>query len=57
MFKTGSVRLVEDGREDPHELYNLYDDPAYSKQKAEMKSRLADWLIDTQDPALPPVRA
>jgi arylsulfatase A-like enzyme len=42
-------------REDPHELYNLYDDPAYANAKAEMKSRLADWLIESEDPALPPV--
>ena len=42
-------------REDPHELHNLYDDPAYARAKAEMKSRLADWLIETEDPALPPI--
>jgi arylsulfatase A-like enzyme len=44
-------------REDPHELHNLYDDPAHAKVKAEMKSRLADWLVESQDPALPPVPA
>jgi arylsulfatase A-like enzyme len=44
-------------REDPHELHNVYDDPAYAKVKAEMKSRLADWLIETDDPARPPVQA
>ncbi len=42
-------------REDPHELYNLYDDPDCAKVKGEMKSRLADWLIESEDPALPPV--
>lgn len=42
-------------REDGHELYNLYDDPAHANSRAEMKSRLADWLIESQDPALPPV--
>jgi arylsulfatase A-like enzyme len=42
-------------REDPHELYNLYDDPAYAKARGEMKSLLADWLIESEDPALPPV--
>jgi arylsulfatase A-like enzyme len=42
-------------REDPHELYNLYDDPRYAKVKSEMKSRLVDWLIETEDPALPPI--
>ncbi len=41
--------------EDPHELHNLYHDPAYAKARAEMESRLADWLIESRDPALPPV--
>jgi len=44
-------------REDPHELYTLYDDSGYASVKAEMKSRLADWLVATEDPALPPVPA
>jgi arylsulfatase A-like enzyme len=42
-------------REDPHELYNRYDDPAHARAKADMKSRLADWLIESEDPALSPV--
>lgn len=42
-------------REDPHELSNLYNDPAHAKVRAEMQSRLIDWLIKTEDPALPPV--
>lgn len=46
-----------DLKNDPHELYNLYDDPAYIKQRAEMKSMLADWLVDSEDPSLPPVKA
>ncbi len=32
-------------------------DPGYTRAKSEMKSRLADWLIESEDPALPPVRA
>jgi arylsulfatase A-like enzyme len=44
-------------REDPHEFHNLYDDPAYATVKSDMKSRLADWLIESQDPALTPVPA
>ncbi len=44
-------------REDPHELNNLYDDPSHTKAKSEMKSRLADWLVETEDPALPPIPA
>jgi arylsulfatase A-like enzyme len=42
-------------REDPHELYNLYDDGGYGKVKSEMQARLADWLVESADPALPPV--
>jgi arylsulfatase A-like enzyme len=44
-------------REDPHELHNLYDDRAYAQVRAEMKSRLADWLIQSEDPALSPIPA
>jgi arylsulfatase A-like enzyme len=46
-----------DLKNDPHELHNLYDDPGYVKQRAEMKSMLADWLVDSEDPALPPLKA
>ncbi len=42
-------------RDDPHELHNLYHDPGYAKMRADMESRLADWLVETEDPALPPV--
>jgi arylsulfatase A-like enzyme len=41
-------------REDPHELYNLFDDAGAAKARHEMESALADWLIDTQDPLLAP---
>jgi arylsulfatase len=44
-------------REDPHELNNLYDDPGCTAIKGEMTSRLADWLVESQDPALPPLAA
>jgi len=43
-------------REDPHELYNLYDDPGAAKARHEMESALTDWLIDTEDPLLAPIR-
>ena len=43
--------------EDPHELHNLYDDRAYAQVRAEMKSKLVDWLIRSEDPALSPVPA
>lgn len=46
-----------DLKNDPQELRNLYDDPGYTHVRAEMKSMLADWLIDSQDPARPPIPA
>jgi arylsulfatase A-like enzyme len=44
-------------REDPHELDNRWDDPASARAKSDMQARLADWLIDTEDPALAPLKA
>jgi arylsulfatase A-like enzyme len=44
-------------RDDPHELRNLYDDPASASARAAMQTELSDWLIDSQDPLLPPVKA
>jgi arylsulfatase A-like enzyme len=65
MIRTSDWKLVHyvrapygelyDLRNDSHELHNLYGDPAYATAEAEMKSRLADWLIESEDPALPPV--
>jgi arylsulfatase A-like enzyme len=42
--------------EDPHELYNLWDDPKHAGARAEMEGVLADWLIATADPNLAPAR-
>lgn len=42
--------------EDPHELYNLWDDPKHAGARAEMEGVLADWLMSTTDPNLAPVR-
>jgi len=42
--------------EDPHELDNLYDDPKYAGAKSDMKGVLLDWLANSQDPKLAPVR-
>ncbi len=44
-------------KEDPHELYNRWSDPACASAKSEMLGRLADWLINTEDPLLAPQRA
>jgi len=46
-----------DLKEDPHELYNRWDDPACARAKSEMLARLADWLVETEDPMLPPLKA
>jgi len=46
-----------DLKEDPHELYNRWDDPACARAKSEMLARLADWLVDTEDPMLIPLKA
>jgi arylsulfatase A-like enzyme len=44
-------------REDPHELYNRWDDASCAAAKSEMRGRLADWLVASEDPALPPLKA
>ena len=44
-------------KEDPGELDNRWDDPACAGARSEMQGRLADWLVDTEDPALPPLKA
>jgi arylsulfatase A-like enzyme len=45
-----------DLKTDPHELFNLWADPKYAAQRAEMAGLLADWLIRSQDRKLGPVR-
>ncbi len=42
-------------REDPHELFNRWDDPSCAQARSEMQARLTDWLIATDDPLLAPV--
>jgi hypothetical protein len=45
-----------DLKNDSHELFNLWADPKYAAQRAEMAGLLADWLIRSQDQRLGPVR-
>jgi arylsulfatase A-like enzyme len=45
-----------DLKNDPHELFNLWADPKYAVQRAEMAGLLTDWLIRSQDRKLGPVR-
>ena len=43
--------------EDPHELYNLYEDEGARKARHQMEHELADWLIDSEDPLRAPLKA
>lgn len=43
--------------EDPHELFNLWDDAKYAGARAEMEGILADWLATSTDPKLAPVKS
>jgi len=43
--------------DDPYELTNLHDDPAHAAARADMESLLADWLINSTDPKLGPIRS
>jgi arylsulfatase len=53
-YRNGEQELY-DLIHDPHELTNLAQDPAYNAHIKEMKDRLLDWLIDTQE-SRPPYR-
>jgi choline-sulfatase len=43
------VSELYDLREDPRELHNVYDDPAYADVRAEMTSQMLDWYVHTSD--------
>ena len=45
-------RELYDLANDPHELHNLIDDPAYEKVRADLEQRLSDWQQRTDDPVL-----
>ena len=45
---TGHHELYDLGS-DPLELRNVYDDPVYAAVRAELESRMLDWLIRTSD--------
>jgi hypothetical protein len=38
-----------DLRQDPRELHNVYDDPAYGAVRAELEGRMLDWYVRTAD--------
>jgi len=41
-----------DLEDDPHELHNLIQHPAYQNEVREMRLKLKDWMEETDDPAL-----
>ena len=43
-------RIFYDLRNDPHEMRNLVDDPAYAGEAAKLETRLQQWLRETGDP-------
>jgi arylsulfatase A-like enzyme len=45
----GDVDELYDLMQDPHELRNLADDPAYADVVCKLRHYLCDWLIETED--------
>jgi arylsulfatase A-like enzyme len=45
----GDVDELYDLKSDPYEIYNLANDPEYSKIALEHKEQILKWLIDTED--------
>jgi arylsulfatase A-like enzyme len=59
MIRTGSAKYVYsphgtdelyDLDADPHERVNGDSDPAYASLRSELRGRLRDWMIETDDP-------
>ncbi len=45
----GDKDELYDMANDPWELHNVIDDPRYNNELADMRLRLADWSIQTED--------
>ncbi len=45
--------LLYDDQEDPFQLNNLVDDPAYADVRAELQGELVGWLAKAEDPFIP----
>jgi arylsulfatase A-like enzyme len=45
----GDVDELYDLAQDPHELINLADDPTYAEVVCELRRRICDWLIATEE--------
>jgi arylsulfatase A-like enzyme len=50
-----AIGELYDLNNDPHELHNLWDDPAYARRRGEMEGLLFDWYVTSQDPLRLPV--
>ena len=47
--RTADINELYDLETDPHELHNVYDDPAYREVRDRMESEMLDWYIRTAD--------
>ena len=45
----GMMHELYDLQDDPYELHNLIDDPAYRELRNDMRRRLASWQEHTSD--------
>ncbi len=49
----GGEWLLIDNKNDPFQMKNLKDDPAYAKVKADLEAKLKAWLRTAEDPFIP----
>jgi hypothetical protein len=49
-FNSGCKDELYDLSRDPHETLNLIDHPDYANSTKELRSRLVEWMRETQDP-------
>lgn len=49
MAQTRPVEELYDLKNDPHEIHNLSDSPAYQKVLRKMRDQLDQWIVDTND--------
>ena len=45
--------FLYDNKNDPYQMNNLVDDPAYAEVKAKMQKELDQWLAKAEDPYIP----
>ena len=49
VYRPTGVCELYDMREDPRELHNCYDDPAYTTMRRDLEARLLRWTVQTSD--------